>query len=149
MEKTNIYHENTYQECIQRIENLNPNLNPQWGEMSVAQMLAHCSLVQAVYNGNKDMVDIHPQLFEIKDLIKNSVYGNDPVPPGAPTHSQYIINDERNFLTEKEKLLFELDYMFNNPEKVVEHPLFGVNSKEANGWAYFKHLDHHLRQFGV
>lgn len=41
----------TYQEIIDRIEKLNENSTPNWGEMSVGQMLTHCQKPLEVANG--------------------------------------------------------------------------------------------------
>jgi len=31
----------------------------------------------------------------------------------------------------------------------VSHTMFGKVSREPKGWGMYKHLDHHLTQFGV
>ena len=59
---------------------------------------------------------------------------------------------ETHFDKEKERLLKALD-LFHSMDKEIaqslKHPLFGKMTLEEKGWAMYKHLDHHLEQFGV
>ena len=54
MEKKSLYSSEVYENCLNRIEQLTPETLPQWGTMTAAQMLAHCSEIQEVTNG-KDL----------------------------------------------------------------------------------------------
>jgi len=54
MEKKSLYSREVYEKCQSRIEQLTPETQPQWGTMTAAQMLAHCSEIQEVTNG-KDL----------------------------------------------------------------------------------------------
>ena len=52
----NIFTKQVTQEVIERIENLSANSQPNWGKMSVGQMLAHCCVTyEMVYT------DKHPK----------------------------------------------------------------------------------------
>ncbi len=51
MEKKSLYSREVYEKCQGRIEQLTPETQPQWGTMTAAQMLAHCSEIQEVSNG--------------------------------------------------------------------------------------------------
>ncbi|MBB6632612.1 DUF1569 domain-containing protein [Cohnella thailandensis] len=63
-----------------------------------------------------------------------------------------MIVDERDFNVEKEKLIRKITtFQINGPEKCTTqpHPFFGKFSPEEWRKGIYKHLDHHLRQFGV
>jgi len=53
MEKKSLYSSEVYEDCQSRIEQLIPETQPQWGSMTAAQMLAHCSEIQEVSNGKE------------------------------------------------------------------------------------------------
>ena len=113
----NIYNELHTAEILNRIENLSPNSKPQWGTMNVAQMLAHCSAFQDIALGNA-----FPPRYWLGRLIGrfvNSIFYNDkPVPHNMSTIPTILIVDERDFMTEKEKLKHKiLTFQSNGPEK--------------------------------
>ncbi len=68
-----------------------------------------------------------------------------------PTAKDFIVTDERNFEKEKRQLIDMIKRFTStaDPHIVQQHPFFGKMS--GNEWAVlaYKHLDHHLRQFGV
>lgn len=147
----NIYNKLNTAEILNRIENLSPNSKPQWGTMNVAQMLAHCSAFQDIALGNS-----FPPRYWLGRLIGrfvNSIFYNDkPVPHNMSTIPTILILVERDFMTEKEKLKQKiLTFQSNGPEKCSSHPhpFFGKFTPEQWGTGIYKHLDHHLRQFGV
>jgi len=147
----NIYNQLHTSEILNRIENLNPNLKPQWGTMNVAQMLAHCSSFQDIPMGNS-----FPPRVWIGRLIGRFVkpiFYNDKLPPtNMSTIPTILISDDKDFETEKEKLKQKiLTFQSNGPEKCSTHPhpFFGKFTAEQWGIGIYKHLDHHLRQFGV
>jgi len=44
----NLYHQETYEDCLDRINKLTSDTQPQWGKMNTAQMMAHCAEIQDV-----------------------------------------------------------------------------------------------------
>lgn len=149
--KKNLYSPEVYQECLKRIEKLTPDSKPQWGRMTAAQMLAHCAEIQEVYNG-KELRNT-PFLAKLfKGLIRNMVVNEKPYPKNTRTHPQYEQTTGRDFQEEKDRLLRALDEFVKRDQqeaRQIIHPLFGEMSAEEKGWSIYKHLDHHLRQFGV
>ncbi|MFD0696342.1 DUF1569 domain-containing protein [Paenibacillus sp. GCM10027628] len=147
----NIYNQLHTAEILNRIENLSPNSKPQWGTMNVAQMLAHCSSFQDIAMGNSfPPRDWLGRL--IGRFVKPIFYNDKPLPTNVPTDSTILILDDRDFEIEKEKLKQKiLTFQSNGPEKCSSHPhpFFGKFTSEQWGKGIYKHLDHHLRQFGV
>jgi len=136
--------------AIQRIEAIRPGTQPQWGEMTCAQMLAHCQKPFDVAAG---------ELILKRRLIgrllggwakRRFVVGEAPFGKNSPTDPAFIIRDERDFEEEKAALLGRVKrYGEHGVITRDPHPFFGPMSAEEWDRLLWKHLDHHLRQFGV
>ncbi|MFN8361296.1 MAG: DUF1569 domain-containing protein [Candidatus Kapaibacterium sp.] len=140
------------QKVIQRIEQLTPTTTALWGKMSVAQMLAHCNVTYEMIYEN-----IHPKpnfllKLLLKMFVKNAVVTEKPYKKSSQTAPAFLIKDDKNFEAEKKRLI---DYItrtqqlgeshFDNKES---HSFGRLTKNEWNNMLY-KHLDHHLHQFGV
>ncbi len=147
-----VFERNSVDEILNRIDKLNPDTKAQWGKMSVSQMLAHCCVTYEMIYDN-----IHPKpnalmKFILKQFVKGKVVNEGPYPKNSPTAPQFLIKGDRDFLTEKKRLK---EYMertlqlgstsFENKES---HSFGKLSIAEWNNMMY-KHLDHHLAQFGV
>jgi hypothetical protein len=136
----------------ERINKLTIDSKPLWGKMTVAQMLAHC-------NVSYDMMytDIYPKAGPMKRLLlnlfaKNAVVSEKPYPKNSPTAPQFVIVSEKNFILEKEKLIDQIEKTLQLGVKHFdgkESLSFGKLSIEEWNNLMYKHLDHHLGQFGV
>jgi hypothetical protein len=147
----NLFEKETYGEVIQRINGLTPTTQGQWGKMNVSQMLAHCKEAFKVPLSEKKM----PRMF-IGYLIgwafKAKLYNDSPWKKNLPTASNFIIKDEREFEKEKAELMALINQFYTGgPEKagLFPHPVFGTFTKAQWGQSMYKHLDHHLQQFGA
>jgi hypothetical protein len=144
-----LYDGDVYAECLQRIEVLAPDTTPQWGVMSAGQMLSHCAEIQEVANGKA----LEGTPFIVKLLggfIKKMVVSDKPYPRSTKTHPQYLQPTEKDFATEKERLLAALEeFRAAEHGPAARHAIFGELSHDEKGWMCYKHLDHHLTQFGV
>ena len=148
MEKKLLYDQEVFDQSLERIAKLTPETKPEWGEMDAAQMMAHCAEIINVSNG-KPLLDT-PWLAKLfKGMIKKMVVGPKPYPRSTKTHPQYLQKSPKNFEEEKQHLLNALEELKQLENTSVIHPLFGSLTKEENGWAMYKHLDHHLTQFGI
>lgn len=135
-----------------RINQLTAASQPLWGKMSVAQMLAHCNVTYEMVFEDK-----HPRpgffmKFILKSFIKKMVTGEKPYKRGSQTAPAFIIKDEKNFEAEKNRLIGYIQKVqqlgeshFNGKES---HSFGVLNAVEWNNM-FYKHLDHHLSQFGV
>lgn len=151
IEIKNLFDKDTFDQVIQRINKLQPESQRQWGKMNVAQMLTHLTRVFKVPLSDKPI----PRIF-IGRLFgwafKKQLYNEKPFKQGLPTAPSFKVTDEREFEKEKRMLLILIEkFHRNGPEKASRfaHPLFGRFSGEQWGKALWKHVDHHLRQFGV
>ncbi len=146
-----LFDKNTYEEIIQRMNVLTPESQRQWGKMNVAQMLAHCKEAFKVPLSDKKMPRSFIGLL-IGWMIKHKLYNEDPWGKNLPTAPNFIIKDERDFEKEKQELANLINRFYNGgPDKVgrFPHPIFGTFTSEQWGKAMYKHVHHHLLQFGV
>jgi len=139
-------------ELIHRIEELTPQSPALWGKMSVDQMLAHCCVAYEMA-----FTDKHPKAnpvmrFLLKNFVKKGVVNEVPYKKNLPTAPAFLIKNEKNFAEEKGRLIAFLEQTLAAGEpgfEGKESPSFGpMTAKEWNNLLY-KHLDHHLTQFGV
>lgn len=147
-ERKNLFNPSVKQEIIQRINTLNNGSSPIWGKMSAAQMFKHCSLIlQIALQNPKHKRTIMGRIFG--PLIKISVVGPKPFKKNGFTPKIFKVETEENFEVRKKELL-ELVQRFT-PENVSDkvHPMFGLLTDEEWGQSQYKHLDHHLSQFGA
>lgn len=138
-------------EILARIDKLGAHSQPSWGKMNVGQMLAHCSAFQDIASG-----DSFPKRgwlgIVIGGFVKSVMYNDKPLPHDMSTIPTILFTDERDF--EKEKILLKqkIDlFQRNGPERCTTHPhpFFGKLTAEQWGIGIYKHLDHHLTQFGA
>jgi hypothetical protein len=74
-----------------------------------------------------------------------------PFKQNLPTNPDFIMADEHDFNTEKQRLLGVLG-RFSSASQALDgrkHPFFGKLTTTEWSNSMVKHLDHHLRQFGV
>ncbi len=149
MEIKNLFDPSVKQEIINRIHTLNAQSLPQWGKMNVAQMLAHLQLPIAIAYGTHQPKGSF-LLRLIGPLFKSALWNEKPWKQGLPTDPTFITTGtSKDFENEKATLL-ELINQFSETAIVGEkHPIFGKMTKENWSKATWKHVDHHLRQFGV
>ncbi|WP_432353722.1 DUF1569 domain-containing protein [Sporosarcina sp. A2] len=147
----NIFNHMHTAEVLKRIDKLSPNSQPKWGEMGVAQMLAHCSSFQDIAMGNS----FPPRSWLgiiVGRFAKQMVYNDKTLPHNMSTIPTILIADDREFDIEREKLIQKIiTFQNNGPEKCTTHPhpFFGKLTSEQWGKGIYKHLDHHLNQFEV
>lgn len=146
--KKSLYSDDDYQLCLSRIEKLTPQTQPEWGSMTSSQMLAHCAEILEVSNG-KELANTPLIAKLFKGMIRKMVVNEKPYPKGTGTHPQYKQKEDRDFDVEMVRLLAALAEFKSLRGAAIVHPLFGAMTVDEKGWSAFKHLDHHLTQFGV
>lgn len=131
-----------------RLNTLKPENERKWGKMEIGQMLNHC---QHPLNVSLGKGTIKKQYFPLAFLFKKSLYNDKPWKHGLPTAKSFKITDSKEFEREKailEKLIDEFHNKKNNTQW-EPHPLFGKFTSQQWGKMQYKHLDHHLKQFGA
>ncbi|MEL0455173.1 DUF1569 domain-containing protein [Flavobacteriaceae bacterium SZ-1-7] len=137
---------------IDRINKLKPDTQPLWGKMSVDQMLAHCNVTYEMAFEDKHPKPNKFTKFLLKLFVKNTVVGDKPYKKNSRTAPQFLVTDAKNFVEEKARLS---DYLIKTQSlgegyfDGMESHSFGKLTKEEWNNMFYKHLDHHLSQFGV
>lgn len=148
----NIFDKNVSEEIIGRIHLLNSNSKPKWGKMTVGQMLAHCNVTYEMVYTDKYPKPNSFKKFILKILVKKTVVGEKPYPKNGRTAPQFLITNEREFETEKNTLIKYITKTQNlgeNHFQNKESHSFGKLTKTEWNNIFYKHLEHHLTQFGV
>ena len=148
----NIFTEKSALKIIERINKLSPSTNAIWGKMNVAQMLAHCNVTYEMVYDNKHKPAKGLKKILLKAFVKPTVCGEKNYPKNSRTAPQFIIESEKEFNIEKNRLIEYLTKTQQLGEDFFEGKesnSFGkLNIKEWNNM-FYKHLNHHLQQFGV
>ncbi|MBL7766163.1 MAG: DUF1569 domain-containing protein [Chitinophagaceae bacterium] len=148
----NLFHDGVEAGIQERIAKLSPSSSPLWGKMNVAQMLAHCICPLELAMGEATAA---PSGFFKKllgRLIKGVVVSPKPYKHDLPTDPTFVtVTDSFEFQTQKDKLLSTIARFIQKQDTVADfkHPFFGKLTKDEWGMSQYKHLDHHLNQFGV
>jgi hypothetical protein len=148
----NIFEPSVYKEIALRLDKLQPDSPRKWGKMNVAQMLAHCSAVLEIASGKSEIPRAPWYMQIIGSLIKRKLVDATPFKQGLPTAPSFVRKDEREFAKEKQRLAGLVKDFAQAGEAGVSkkpHPFFGKMSPMDWSISQYKHLDHHLRQFGV
>lgn len=143
-----IFNPEAYYQITQRLAALSPQAQPLWGKMVVAQMLAHCSR-SLEYRLSKFTLPLAPQ--PLNQAAKAILFNDIPYAKGAPTAQAFIIDAPCHFDTELQDLLLNLSSIITLGEAHPwpPHATFGALTGDEQGKSIYKHLDHHLRQFGA
>lgn len=135
-------------EIIDRIKRLDENSKPIWGKMNASQMVRHLIMWEELAMKKK----VYKQVFMGKIFGKialKSIMKAEVMNQNLPTVAGFIPYPDGDLLTEKQILI---DLIKTRPESATEdivHPFFGKMSAEQTAVLGYKHIDHHLRQFGV
>jgi hypothetical protein len=136
---------------IERINQLSENTPPLWGKMNAAQMMAHLQVGMNMAFGNSPKKR-HWIGRVFGSIGKRRQLRADTLDRHMPTFKQAEITDIRNFEYEKSKLIALVkSALVKGPDYLVKypHPYFGTFKNDEWATLNWKHLDHHLRQFGV
>lgn len=148
----NVFDANDVAEILARIEKLTPETHAHWGKMNVAQMLGHCNVTYEMAYETKHPKPGSFKRFILKLLVKPGVVNERPYPKNSPTAPQFKGIGERDFESEKRRLIGYINKTMelgaDHFEGRESHSFGPITAVEWNN-SFYKHLDHHLQQFGV
>jgi len=136
---------------VYRLGRLQETSARQWGTLAPAQALAHCAVALEVPCGDRRKRQMLLGRL-LAPFVRSSVLGEKPFSHGAPTDRDFVVSDQRDFAAERQRLIALVDrFCAGGPAKAdgVVHSFFGRLSGEEWGRLMYKHIDHHLRQFGA
>jgi hypothetical protein len=137
------------QDIINRVNKLTADTKPLWGKMNVAQMLAHIQMPMGIGLGDHT-IKTNFVLRTLGGMMKSFIYNDKPFKRNLPTAKSFIMTvHQKEFETEKRKALDMITRFTPENIRDKKHPVFGKLTQEQWGLANWKHIDHHLQQFGV
>jgi hypothetical protein len=149
MPKTLMHDAGRGAELKRRVQALTPNTTPRWGKMSVDQMLHHMNLSLAESLGEHTA---KPNVRGLPKALVRWTILNAPWGRGARTRPDMRIpqGQRYDFAQEKERCLSMIDRILAKPMDdswpgSANFPMTGRHWSQL----HYKHLDHHLTQFGV
>lgn len=147
-----IFDKETRGELIIRINSLNDYSNAQWGKMNVYQMTKHCTIWNEWVLGKNNSIYKQEFLGKIfgKMALKSNTKDESPLGKNMPAGKAFTVKDKDGNVEVQKKVWMDLvtEYeRFSNGDFI--HDFFGKMTKEQIGIFAYKHLDHHLRQFGA
>jgi Protein of unknown function (DUF1569) len=149
----NLFEAERVAEIQERLGRLRPESERQWGTMSAAQAVAHCCVGMEWAVGDR----VPPRMFVgarvMGFLVKPLVMRDDkPMKKNSPTEKSLVVSEERDLKAERERLRGLIErFVAGGRAGCTTHPhsFFGKLTPEEWAILMYKHLDHHLRQFGV
>jgi len=149
MAKT-LWDDNARAELLRRVERLAPQTPALWGRMNAGEMLAH---IVAGLRLSLGEIETRPRrsIFRYWPFKHLFVYWI-PFPHGAPAPREIVTRGK------DPQWDANLAALHASIERLIargptapwpNHPVFGPLSPRAWGALGWRHMDHHLRQFGV
>ena len=132
-----------------RLAGLRPDAAGRWGKFSAPQMGVHLTDGLRMTMGELPVAarKMPIRYFPLKQLIIYVL----PFPKGAPTAPELVGRVATTWGNEVAELERALDRLVSQHGRQdwPDHPAFGSMSRRAVGVLVYRHVDHHLRQFGV
>ncbi len=148
----NIFEQQTVNELTARINNLSGNEQAQWGKMNLYQMLVHCADNEEMMTLVRNFKPVWIGKIFGKMSLKANIKNDNPLKPNSPTHPDLKPTGVGNIEEQKQRWINTLaQYPTKTEEDYAnfKHPFYGkMNTDQISRWVY-KHVDHHLTQFGV
>src|SRR3954452_14794776 len=120
-----------------------------WGKFTAPKMVCHLADSLRMAMGE---LTVKPKRLPIRyPPLKQLIIYVAPFPKGAPTAPELLTREPRDWTSDVADLQALLDRAAatSTPDRWPEHPAFGSLSKRAWGVLIYRHMDHHLRQFGA
>jgi Protein of unknown function (DUF1569) len=144
-----LFDERLHGDLLARVNRIAGDTRPKWGKMNAAQMLTH--LVEAMKLATGELTAPAKKVpFRHAPLRQLVVYWL-PWPKGAPTSPALMPAESATLERSKSELARLLsDIASRRTQKEwPQHPAFGPLSRRGWGVLTLRHLEHHLKQFGV
>ncbi|HEY3296645.1 MAG TPA: DinB family protein [bacterium] len=133
----------------ERLEKLTPQHKAQWGKFVPATMLTHLIDTFEVAFAERPVT--------VKKGFLNSALGRwmvidspMPWPKGSPTAPEYLESKPGEFVRDKQRVLAYVDrFAKGRGQQWGRSPGFGDLTPEQWSRLNFRHLNHHLIQFGL
>jgi len=138
------------QEIRERVARLSPENRAAWGRMSAPQMVCH--LTDSLKMALGDLPCATKKLPIRYPPLKQFIIYVAPFPKSAPTAPELLARPPATWQADVAELQALVDRLVARGREATpwpEHPAFGKLSRRAWGVLTYRHIDHHLRQFGA
>jgi hypothetical protein len=136
-------------ELTDRVGRLAWDRRAEWGTFTAPKMVCHLADSLRMAMGD---LKVAPKRLPIRyPPLKQLIIYLAPFPKGAPTAPELLVRQPRewaNDVADVQSLLARAATA-STTDAWPEHPAFGRLSRRAWGVLIFRHMDHHLRQFGA
>lgn len=135
-----------------RIHSVTAASERRWGKMSAAQMMEHCARGLEMGTGELKLPRVLMGRL-LGGLIKPlALKEGEPMRRSSPTAPLLIVGGDVDLESSRTRLLGALDRFVAGGEQGCSthpHAFFGALKPREWSTLMYKHLDHHLRQFGA
>jgi hypothetical protein len=132
-----------------RIDRLTPDRRPLWGKMDAGTMIVHLT---AQLRAGLGELACAPKKTPLNNwLMRRLIIYVLPWPKGTPTAPEFLAQPSTTWDEDLAALRAAMDrFAARGPGAAwPPHPAFGPLTGRMWGVLAWRHLDHHLRQFGV
>ena len=132
-----------------RVAGLAWDRRAEWGKFTAPKMICHLADSLKMAMGD---LKVAPKRSPIRYApLKQLIVYIAPFPKGVPTAPELLAREPREWRNDAADLqgLLARAASARTTETWPEHPAFGALSRRAWGVLIFRHMDHHLRQFGA
>jgi hypothetical protein len=144
-----IWQDASRRELSDRLGALTWDRRAQWGKFTAPQMVCHLADSLKMAMGDLPVASKHLPIRYTP--LKQLIIFVAPFPKGAPTAPELLAREPRAWAHDVADARSLLDRAASSPstDGWPEHPAFGALSRRAWGVLIYRHMDHHLRQFGA
>ena len=146
---TTIFDRELRGQLVRRIAAVQGTETARWGKMNAVQMISHIEASARMAMGE---VTAKPKRTPLKwGPIRHLVICTLPFPKGAPTAPELLLPATRPLEELKADLGRHIETLAarGRDGEWPEHPAFGRATGTEWGVLLYRHMDHHLRQFGA
>ena len=144
-----VWHVPDHQALQTRAARLTPQHVAKWGRLTAPQMVVH--LCDALRMASGEMPVASKNLPIRYPPFKQLIVYWMPIPKGMPTAPELIARQPGDWASDTTELRNRLRALVDNGPAAcaAAHPAFGTLTGAAWGVLVYRHMDRHLRQFGV
>lgn len=134
---------------IQRLQRLTQTMKPQWGKLDAPRMLCHLGDTLAMALGDIATQSANNKAFQRFPLKHLMLYVL-PMPKGISTAPELLTSQPGDFEADRQRVVEMIERLAEAPHALgAVHPFFGPLTNEEWNGLQWKHICHHLKQFGL
>ena len=133
----------------ERVRRLTPAHQARWGRFTAPQMVAH--LCDSLRMASSELPVAAKRVPIRYPPLKQLIIYVLPFPKSVPTAPELLARAPGDFAADCAELARRIDAVVEaGPAALArEHPAFGTMNESLWGVLIYRHMDHHLKQFGV